>query len=84
MLSMLRERRSEMICNQQAVFRYTWPGRNEAVICLECAQQLKVVAEAIGLHLQLIPLSGKEQAGMTCPQTIKESHKLERKEEGNG
>lgn len=66
-----------MICNQQAVFRYTWPGRNEAVICLGCAKVLRGVAEAIGLSLQLIPLSGEEQAGMTCPQTIKESHKLE-------
>lgn len=65
-----------MICNQQAVFRYTWPGQNEAVICLEHAQQLKGVAKAIGLSLQLIPLSGEEQAGRTCPQIVKESHRL--------
>jgi len=70
-----------MICNQQAVFRYTWPGRHEAVICLGCAKVLRGIAETIDFSLQLIPLSGKEQAGMTCPQTIKESHKLERKEE---
>lgn len=63
-----------MECNQQAVLRYTWPGQDEAVICLEHAQQLEGVAKAIGLHLQLIPLSGDEQLGKLCPQNIKKEN----------
>lgn len=58
-------------CNKQATFRYTWPGRDEGVTCLEHAQQLKGIANAIGLYLQLIPLSGEEQLGKVCPQIVK-------------
>jgi len=60
-----------MKCNKQAVFRYTWPGNDEEVVCLRHAQQLKDIAEAIGLHLQLVPLSGEEQLEKTCPQEVK-------------
>ena len=57
-------------CQQQALFRYTWPGRDESFICLEHAQQLRNVAKAMGLHIQLTPLSGDEQAEASCSQNL--------------
>lgn len=50
-----------LYCNQEkcgcpARFRFTWPGRDEAGICELHAPKLKAVAEAIGMHLQLIPI----------------------------
>ncbi len=44
-------------CSHHAAFRYTWPGKNESFACVEHAMQLNCVANAIGLPLQLIPLS---------------------------
>jgi hypothetical protein len=46
-------------CQGPALFRYTWPGRDEAFACLEHAAQLLGVAEAIGMHLQLTPLEAQ-------------------------
>ena len=43
-------------CNEMAGHRYTWPGRDEALICDKCAPQLRGVAAALGMHLQTIPL----------------------------
>ena len=60
-----------MKCNQQALFRYTWAGRDESFCCLEHAQQLQGVAQAIGYYVQLIPLSGDEQMKVSCSQEVK-------------
>lgn len=51
-----------MKCNQQnceneAAFKFTWPGKDESVICDVCVHKLRTVANAIGLHLQVRPLS---------------------------
>lgn len=43
-------------CNRQAVFRYTWPGQDESFCCVGHGQGIQAVAQAIGSHLQLIPL----------------------------
>jgi hypothetical protein len=43
-------------CSNQGSYRYTWPGKDEAHICETCAPKLRRVAQAIGLHVQLIPL----------------------------
>ena len=50
-----------MLCNQSncgiaAAFRFTWPGRDEAGICWGHAPKLKATADAMGMHLQLIPI----------------------------
>jgi len=57
-------------CQQQAAFRYTWPGKDEKFICSEHAEQLQYVACTMGLHLQLIPLSEDEQAQVSCSQNL--------------
>lgn len=44
-------------CSEFAAVRYTWPGRDESVACITHAVNLKGVADAMGLHLQLIPLT---------------------------
>ena len=44
---------SQKICEKEAAFLYTWPGRDEAGACLECAQKLRNLASAMGLYLQL-------------------------------
>ena len=59
-----------MKCNQHALFRYTWAGRDESFCCLEHAQQLQGVAQAIGYYVQLIPLSGDEQMKVSCSQEV--------------
>ncbi len=54
-------------CKNKAKFRYTWPGRDESVCCESHAVGIKAVANAIGLHLQIIPLSENDlKHGLTC------------------
>ena len=43
-------------CEELGAFRYTWPGRDEAAVCLLHAFRLQEIASAMGLHVQLIPL----------------------------
>lgn len=58
-------------CQEQALFRYTWAGRNESFCCLTHAQQIQVVAQAMGYYVQLIPLSGDEQLKVTCQSEVR-------------
>lgn len=60
-------------CQQQAVFRYTWPGHDESFICIDHAVQMQGVAQAMGLYLQLIPLSGDDQLKVSCSQKVKDT-----------
>lgn len=54
-------------CKNYARFRYTWPGKDESVCCEEHAKQIRTVADAIGLHIQIIPLSEHDlQHGLKC------------------
>lgn len=55
-------------CKNPGAFRYTWPGKDEAYICAEHVGQLKAVASAIGLYIQIIPLPEGEQ--WQCEQLI--------------
>lgn len=48
-------------CEYQVVARFTWPGQDESYVCNEHEQKLISVARAIGLHLQVIPLSQPEE-----------------------
>ena len=57
------------MCNNLARYRFTWPGKDEAVICKEHVGKLKAVANALGLHLQIIHLSEQDlEVGLTCNQ----------------
>jgi hypothetical protein len=54
-------------CANYASHRYTWPGKDEAAICESCAGKLRGVANAIGLHVQLIPLTTADHADLGHP-----------------
>ncbi len=45
-----------MRCPCFASYRYTWPGRAEAYICGECVGQLRRIAAAMGLPLQIVDM----------------------------
>ena len=60
-------------CQYPAVFRYTWPGRDEKLICVTHALELKNVANTMGFHLQLITLSMEALLmGESCQQMVKD------------
>lgn len=44
-------------CSDPASHRFTWPGRDESFICEKHVGKLRGVAQAMGMHLQVIPLS---------------------------
>ena len=48
---------NQVDCDEVATFRFTWPGRDEAGICALHGPKLRGIAEAIGLHVQMIPLT---------------------------
>ena len=48
---------SKTTCQNDAEYRYTWPGRDEALICGEHANGLRAVSNAMGLPLQMIPVN---------------------------
>jgi hypothetical protein len=48
-------------CENVGVFRFTWPGRDEEVICVEHLPKLVAVAAAMGLHLQVRPVVDPEE-----------------------
>jgi len=57
------------MCDNPAKYRFTWPGNDESVICKAHVDKLKAVADAMGLHLQIIPLSEEDlMVGLTCNQ----------------
>lgn len=64
-------------CQQPAIVRYTWPGRDEMFACFEHASQLRGVAEAMSFHLQLIFLTRDEQSVASCSQNLAPGDDLE-------
>lgn len=55
-------------CPNVGVYKYTWPGKNEALICELHVSQLRNIANTIGLHLQIRPVPEEEQ--WQCEQII--------------
>lgn len=58
-----------MICNQDgceepAAFRFTWPGKDEDGICGGHVDQLRGLASAMGLHLEVIPIDADPIDGL--------------------
>ena len=51
---------NQSTCDKPGLFRFTWPGEDEAVICIEHAPTLQAVAAGMGIHLQLRPVEQLE------------------------
>ena len=47
-------------CQELAVYRFTWPGRDESFICAKHKPKLISIATAMGLHLQVVALRPEE------------------------
>jgi hypothetical protein len=45
-------------CESEGVYRFTWPGQDEQVICEDHLPKLRAVANAMGLHLQIRTVLG--------------------------
>ncbi len=62
---------SDNKCGAPAMYRYTWPGKNESLVCITCALKIRIIGTSIGLSLQMIKLSNEDMLnGLTCLQTI--------------
>lgn len=59
-------------CNKPPFFRYTWPGQDEAMICMDHAFRLEEIAEAMGLYVQLIPLTSEQFLNGECSQEVRD------------
>jgi len=51
---------NQMGCATKAAYLFTWPGKDEDGICEEHAPQLRAVAQAAGMRLQLKPVEPVE------------------------
>lgn len=61
------------MCDNEAKYRYTWPGRNESLICEEHVEKLRAVANAMGFYIQIVPLPQQDgETGLTCTQRGRE------------
>ncbi len=49
-------------CESEAGWRFTWPGRNEMLVCRECAKKAARVADAMGFDLEVKPLAPEDVA----------------------
>ena len=49
-------------CDEPTAFLYTWPGRDQAGVCVGHSGYLQRVAEAMDLHLQLLPFAAPREA----------------------
>ena len=60
-------------CDQFANYRYTWPGNDETVCCFVHHDQVLKISDAIGMHLQLIPLSESDiRLGLKCSSNVED------------
>ena len=69
--------KKEERCDRPAMYRYTWPGKDEAYCCFQHALQIQGLANAIGHHQQLIRLEPDEvikanAEDRTCESKVKD------------
>lgn len=58
-------------CEKIAAYRYTWPMNEEKYICEDHVLKLHATAKAMGLYLQIIPMTVSEIiSGLTCSQIV--------------
>lgn len=60
----------ETKCDKKAMYRYTWPGRNEDFICEDHVGKLRRVAEVMGFHLHVIPIAEMNATEPRCSQIV--------------
>ena len=48
---------NQVACQNPPAFRFPWPSKDEAWICAIDAMKLRGIATAMGLHVQLVPLT---------------------------
>jgi hypothetical protein len=55
----------QKFCSEDAYYRYTWPGNDESYICKNHARKITNISNAMGFHIQMIPLEkeNNEQLG---------------------
>lgn len=60
------------------MFRYTWPGKDEAFCCAEHAFGITRVAKVIGCHLQMHPITPDfcKDAWPECSSHVKEKENV--------
>ena len=63
---------NETHCDAPVMFRYTWPGKDEAFVCFTHAIALANIAAAMGFHIQLIPLRIDEIDTHACSTIVKD------------
>lgn len=51
----------EIQCRYKADLRYTWPGNNEAFVCIKCVNMVRTTAKVMGFHLDIIRVDTKKQ-----------------------
>lgn len=56
-MSHLQMKCNQSGCDNPPAFRFTWPGRDEACICVIHALQMEAIKGAMGLYVQMIPLT---------------------------
>lgn len=64
---------SKKQCENPAVYRFTWPGKDEDYICAIHAVKTDALAHHIGLQLQFIPLTPEEMGEHVCFQMVHEA-----------
>ena len=52
-------------CQEPGAYRFTWPGHDEKEICEKHVERLRSISQAMGLHLQIIPLEDAAEKGET-------------------
>lgn len=60
-LSMRLDEKMKVKCKIPALFRYTWPGKDESVVCLEHSVEIRHIAEVIGMPLQMIQIDQRNE-----------------------
>ena len=58
-------------CTNPADFMFSWPGKAPSFICNEHVPKLRAVANAMGMKVNIIPLSKADKdMGIKCGQII--------------
>lgn len=66
---------SKKQCENPAVYRFTWPGKDEDYICAIHAMKMEWVANSLGLYVQLVRLELDEMGQHQCCQMVTEEER---------